>query len=81
MTHNSDEPTPREERFNELADRLEKEDAEKYALVIQRCRDNSYHDFMNPDDIPVPKMQMVADLEAVGLFDDAKQVREGYYDQ
>lgn len=75
-----------EHRFQELADRLKKVPISdprwnNIQDVIQRCENNSYHDFANPDDIPAPKMQMIADLRKIGMEDEAQRVMNGDYDQ
>ena len=75
-----------EEKFTELADRLEKEDATKYATIIARCRSNDYHDFYSPDEssdgtMIGPKMLMVKDLREADLEEEALKVIDGDYDQ
>ncbi len=75
-----------EHKFTELADRLEKEDPEKYKTIITRCRGNDYHDFYSPDESPDgrlvgPKMLMVEDLREVGMEEEAQKVIDGEYDQ
>jgi hypothetical protein len=65
--------------FNELATRLERENAALYAKVINRCLSGAYGDFTS--DFATPKMQMVTDLREVGLDSIAQDVINGKYDQ
>ena len=68
-------------KYNELADKLEKLTPynEKFNIIIERCRNQQYHDFLT--DLATPKLQMIADLEAAGLGDEVVLVKEGYYDE
>lgn len=70
-----------EEKFNELADKLEaKNDPTKYGRLIENLRNMQYHDFANTM-FATPKMQMVADLRAVDMEEEAQRVINGEYDQ
>lgn len=68
-----------EHKFTELADRLESLDPERYALIIERCRNGEYHDFKSS--MATPKMQMVSDLRDQDRNDIAQKVINGEYDQ
>lgn len=70
-----------EEKFTQLADQLEAEDETKYHTVIKRLRNNWYHDFKNPDEVPMPKMQMIQDFTELGREDIVNRVKEGDFDQ
>ena len=70
-----------EGKFEELAQKLEKmsKHNQKFNAIIYRCRTGAYHDFLS--NLATPKMQMVTDLRAAGLEDDAQAVINGEYDQ
>lgn len=70
-----------EGKFEELAQKLEKMSTrnEKFNAIIYRCRTGAYHDFASK--FATPKLQMVNDLTAAGLIDEAQAVRDGEYDQ
>lgn len=61
-----------------LADDLEARDKVKYAKVIERCRDYSYHDFNS--ELDAPKMAMHIDLLAVGLVSEDQRMQDGEFD-
>lgn len=68
-------------KYLQLADKLEALTPfnEKFNVIIRRCRDQQYHDFLT--DLATPKMQMITDLQAAGLEDEVILVKEGYYDE
>ena len=76
-----------EEKFEQLAARLENERGTllssqmrtKYTVIIDRCRDGSYHDF--DTELATPKIQMINDLRDAHLNYDAQAVMNGDYDQ
>lgn len=71
-----------EQEFTKLADELEQENAGgRYTEVIRRLRNNWYHDFANPDEVPLPKVQMVQDFTDVGRQDIVERVKNGDFDQ
>lgn len=72
-----------EAEFIKLADELESGTTKNpfAAVVVQRLRDNCYHDFLNPDTIPMPKMQMIEDFTKLGRQDIVARVKNGEFDQ
>lgn len=46
--------------------------------ILERARRAYYHDFLT--DLPLPKVQLVADLERYGFRDLARKARRGEYD-
>lgn len=70
-----------EAEFSKLADELEAADPQTYLPVIQRLRGNWYHDFLNPDEVPTPKMQMIHDFTDLGRLDIVKRIKNGDFDQ
>lgn len=70
-----------EAEFTKLADELEATQDGKYAPVVWRLRNNWYHDFLNPDEVPTPKLQMIEDFNRVGRPDIVARVKNGDFDQ
>lgn len=73
-------PAENRERFEELADQLAREDAGKYMTVIDNLRNLEYDDFAN-EKYAAPKMQMIADFEALGRQDIVDRIKNGDFDQ
>lgn len=61
-----------------LKQKLPKEQADAIALMAIRAEKGYYHDF--DTDLPVPKMQLHADLLTVGLEDIDQKMQNGDYD-
>lgn len=70
-----------EDEFRKLAEELKATGDSKYATVIWRLQNNWYHDFKNPDEVPMPKMQMINDFNELGRTDIADRVANGDFDQ
>lgn len=70
-----------EAEFIKLADELEATQDGKYTQVIWRLRNNWYHDFKNPDEVPTPKMLMIGDFARVGRQDIVTRIKDGDFDQ
>lgn len=48
-------------------------------IVIERAKNNDYHDFKSQ--LPMPKMMLFRDLKLIGLDDLAEKVFNGDYDE
>lgn len=61
-----------------LADELEAKDPTKYAKIIERCKNGTYHDFATK--AAYPRMEMHTDLLEAGLTDVDKRMQDGEFD-
>jgi hypothetical protein len=53
----------------------------KYDKLIERAKNNWYHDFKNPDHVPDGKMQLIDDLSRFPELNDIRMaVMDGDYD-
>lgn len=73
------ETKPIDQKFLDLADQLEKEHGDKYKIIIDKCRSGAYDDWKS--ELATPKIEMVDDLVAAGLYELSRKVMDGFYDQ
>lgn len=75
-----------EEEFIKLANDMEANpdkypgDPYVFRQVVSNLRNEEYHDFFNQK-FAVPKLQMIADFEALGRPDIVARVKNGDFDQ
>lgn len=67
------------EKRNFVVNLFEKKRLEKIKQLIDECREGKYHDFESP--IALPKVSLNRALIEVALFEIAKDVRAGVYDE